>query len=389
MLSPRQKPPPKRAKSKPHPETVVDEQRLAGLSLPTELQISKFATVPVAAPSPATDTGATAEIAPIKQTNITVPASVKMLGGTIAWLSGSVAGIAAIFYAFGHLITLANLNMLGLDPLAFRYDFTFYIQRGASFLLLVLIEIAQSSVWFYWPLAAMLIIGFYSCRLLARRCGGLWTKKPFRTFTERSQLCRVAAYLGLLSLLAVYLPSHFWFPEQMAISGVLYSTFDGVRVIIGGIEGRSVSQVREWIVTGNEDRLHDLFSLLVSQQITIGSLLLLSWVVIRRQRWAALMMTPFAVVFVVSTAWLPFEYGKLVLPNRFPEVVIRLQSSESLGMPQPALMYMLNKTDVELVLWDPQRHRVIWFPNRLIASLEITGSRQLSEIIRKSSGAAK
>ena len=116
------------------------------------------ATGPLSGPAGAADASRATELVQAEKPPVSVPPAVRTLGGTIAWLSGSVAGIGAIFYAFGYLITLANLNMLGLDPLAFRYDPTFYIQRGASFLLLVAIDVVQQVLWYFGPAALICLV---------------------------------------------------------------------------------------------------------------------------------------------------------------------------------------------------------------------------------------
>jgi hypothetical protein len=78
-------------------------------------------------------------------------------GGTIAWLSGAAVGIGAIFYVCGVLVTIANLDMLGLDPLIFRYDAAFYMHRGGLFLL----EFATEAGQFFFqaiPLVGVLLL---------------------------------------------------------------------------------------------------------------------------------------------------------------------------------------------------------------------------------------
>lgn len=98
--------------------------------------------IPADRDSPATSTATPGH-------NYVVPASVRMLASILAWLSGAGAGIGAIFYVCGVLVTIANLDMLGLDPLAFRYDPTFYMHRGGTFLLVFAADMGQ---FFFWTL---------------------------------------------------------------------------------------------------------------------------------------------------------------------------------------------------------------------------------------------
>jgi hypothetical protein len=300
-----------------------------------------------------------------------VPGGLRALGATIAWLSGSLAGIGAIFYACGYLATLANLDMLGLDLLAFRYDPTFYIQRGAGFLLLSLMDVGQ--LWL--SLFVVLALAYLGGQLARKRGAILWTKQPFLTFARHRDAWKALGYLVLLLLLAGQLRAHFLFPEDLAVSGVLYPEAGN------GVVG---SPIRDWILSGKEGLLRDRFAIFVNQQAVIGVLLLIAWGLTRAWRWGALLIAPFAVVFAVSLAWLPLEYGKLALPNKFPQALICFEHSAGTTEQPAATMSLLNKTDSEFVLWDAGRRKIIWVPARTVASAEISASRTLSQIIKSS-----
>ncbi len=300
-----------------------------------------------------------------------VLAALRTLGATVAWLSGSIAGIGAIFYAFGYLATLANLHLLGLDLLALHYEPTFYIQRGAGFLLLSGMDIGQ--FWFGLFVAAAL--GLLGWRLVGRRGWRLASHQPIRSLNRHRAVWAVVAYLALLVLLALQLRAHFLFPEDLAVSGVLYPASEGAA---------ASSPIREWILSGKDGLLQDRYAIFVNQQVVIGVLLLLAWALNRAWRWSAFLTAPFAVVFAISLAWLPLVYGKLALPNKFPQALIRYEHLAEPASQQPASLYLLNKTDSEFVLWDAQRRKIVWVPSRTVASAEIFESRTLSQIIKSS-----
>lgn len=341
---------------------------MAGSARPT-IRPHPSAALPVSADdaaSPAPDSVA-ANTAQAETPDL-APRGLRALGATIAWLSGSLAGIGAIFYAFGYLITLANLHMLGLDLLAFHYEPTFYIQRGAGFLLLSAMDVGQFWFWLFVVLA----LGFLGGRALRRRGGGLIARQPFRGIAKHRDLWKALAYLALLLLLARQLREHLLFPEDLSVAGVLYPA-DGAAA--------AASPLRQWIVAGKTSLLQDRYAIFVNQQVFIGVLLLLAWGLSRGWRWGALLTAPFAVVFAISLAWLPLEYGKLALPNKFPQALVRVEHSAGPAGDPSRLMYLLNKTDSEFVLWDPQRHKIVWLPARTVASAEISASRSLSQIV--------
>ena len=196
------------------------------------------------------------------------------------------------------------------------------------------------------------------------------------------------------------MPTHFWFPDEMRISDVLYISVNGAsggdscngmlqqshetRTAACGDADQKITALRKLITAGESQLLEEKFSELVSEQVAIGILLLLTWTLTRPWRWGLLTTAPFASVFLVSIAWLPFEYGKLELPNKFPQVFIQLKQPHEDQLVKPGLMYLLNKTDSEFVLWDPRERRVLWVPNEMISSAEISESRTLSEVIRSS-----
>jgi hypothetical protein len=261
-----------------------------------------------------------------------------MLGATIAWLSGAAAGIGAIFYAFGYLITLANLQMLGLDLAALRYDPTFYIGRGAGFVLLSAVYAAQGPLPPLILLALGYLIAFLGGPLLHKHVWRLAMVQPFRSFTQHQEVWKTLAYPLLLLLLYLQLPNHFWFPEEMSLSGVLYSARDG---------GPAGDSIWKSIVCGEGDLLQRRFRIFVDQQVWIGVLLLLAWGLNRARRWGALWTAPFVVVFAISTVWLPLEYGKLALLNKFPQALVQFEHPmETAG--GPVIMYLV-KQDRERV----------------------------------------
>ena len=303
-----------------------------------------------------------------------VPAGLRALGRTIVWISGSLAGISAILYALGYLVTVANLDMLGLDPLAFRYDPTFYIERGAGFLQVSGLYVGQ--LWL--PLLVVLALAVPAGQMALRHEAKWLTKGPFRTLAHHRDWWKAAGYVALLLLLGAQLRSHFLYPQDLGVSGMLHATADS---------GAGGGPIREWILAGDEARLQDRYSVFVNQQMVIVVLTLAAWGLARAWRWRALLLAPFAIVLAISFVWLPLEYGKLALPNKFPQVLVRLERAAESAGPAPAIMYLLNKTESEFVLWDADRRKIVWVPSRMVMSAEISASRTLSQIM-KSTGTA-
>jgi hypothetical protein len=349
-----------RPKLQRHPGTLPPADRSRSIRPPAEGSVAEPAsTVPVTRTA-------------------SVLASVRTLGSAVAWLSGSLAGIGAIFYAFGYLITLANLDLLGVDLLVFRYDPTTYIHRGSDFLLLSVIIVAKA----WGPAFVVAVLGFLGSQMPRVRKARLWATQPFFCrIGEHPDLLKAAAYLAILALFArELLWAHSAFQEDMAASGVLYPTAGS---------GAAESRVREWIVTGKQGQLYDHYAAFVAQQAVIGALLLAAWGLTRAWRWRVLLTAPFALGSALALAWLPLEYGKLVLSNKFSQVLVRFEQSTVATSQPPATMYLLNRTDTDFVLWAADQRKIVWIPARTVTSAELSASRSLSEIIQSSGGAGR
>ena len=66
----------------------------------------------------------------------------KGLKGFLLWVGGSLAGITAVFYACGYLVTRAHMSMLGLYGFV-TFDGDHFLQEGAKFLMAIGKELAE------------------------------------------------------------------------------------------------------------------------------------------------------------------------------------------------------------------------------------------------------
>ena len=94
----------------------------------------------------------------------------KGIAAFTGWLTGALAGVGAILYALGYLVTRAHLNFLGVSGLFDQSNF-FFVQEGAMFLLDISVIAARTLlpiVVVLGVIAAVLsIIGYRVGRLLA------------------------------------------------------------------------------------------------------------------------------------------------------------------------------------------------------------------------------
>jgi hypothetical protein len=284
-----------------------------------------------------------------------VPAGLQTIGGALAWLSGAIAAIGAILYAFGYVASIGYVRMLGLELTELRYDYTFYLQRGGSFFLLLIVEIVP-----FVFCVLLLVLGVVA---LWHGLRSWFLNAPVvRRLSQRNVNWRMIVYFGLFLLLALQLSTHLSYPEWMAVSGVLARPDD---------VSPAASGIRNLIVASNERVLRSQFTYLAVQYVWIGTLLFLAWRVCCTQRRGLLMTAPFALVFVISTIYLALDYGTLMLPAKFQETEVQRNNTTT-------TMYLVNRMEDRYGLWNPCDRKMEWLPSDQIGK---RGDKQTIEHI--------
>ncbi len=291
----------------------------------------------------------------------------KEITALLAWLSGSLAGIAAVFYACGYLIKRAHLNLLGISAL-FSFSEEQYMQEGARFIAEMADLVARIALPLLMVAIALAAAVFLLRRTgLRRRMDAAWEWSA--ELAERKPwVWRSAAFGALLVLLTVLIDRELaLFGAPLAISDLLFAPSGG--------PGGDAGQIREWLVTGDRASLDNLYFNLTLAVIKGGVLLLLAWRVVEPWRLRILLAAPFALAFLLSALMLPMAYGVLKRPARFPRIVADSESKILAGV--QGEVFLLDKTDDEFVLWDAVARRVIWLPLDEVKSAEIGRSRFL------------
>jgi len=302
------------------------------------------------------------------------PTSIQALGAAIAWLSGAVAGLGAIFYAFGFLATLSYVRMLGVNLRSLRYDYTFFVQLGANFFVSLIVETAG----LLFLALALVLAALFTFRGCAWFCQKLAITSPFGRFTRYCPDWRGIAYAGLVILLAVQLPTQLSYPESMYISGILQSTAEESSQATSA----ACSSIHNSILSGNERSLRNCFAGQAPRAVWIAVLLPLAWFVSRDRSWAVLRTAPFAIVFATSLLFLAWQYGTLAMPIKFREASISDETT-------PAKFYLLNEIENGYVFWDCSQQRTRWLPIEKDKALIFSRERRtLGQILKSCDGQA-
>jgi hypothetical protein len=297
----------------------------------------------------------------------------RTVGVFIGWLTGSLAGLGAILYTCGYLVTRAHLNMLGLYGL-FEYEAEHFVQEGAKFSIVVGYSIAEIALVLAIPvimLSGFALVVVLGLRRIGRVRTLLQTWKPRLGRLSTNGVCRGVVYSLLLVLLVIHSDSYLdKFSEPLLVSDLLYTNIDdsGLR---GAINAR-VGQIRTSLLKGDAKSTKGRFNDLLFGAFLAGGLLYVA-----RQltsRWNAsgmlrgLLIAPFVVGFVIYVFLIPMLYGVLVRPTKYPVIVT---DSESTTHIDSTLLFLLKKTDREFIVWDARHRRVIWIPASEVRRIEV------------------
>ncbi len=298
----------------------------------------------------------------------------------IGWLTSSLAGIAAILYAFGYLIVRAQLNLLGLFGL-FDYGHEYYLQEGAKFFVVLIMEFIGPTlfVWLvyvgYILLASLILVvplaiwAFVKRAALRRRLAAM-RQQMTNACGQRPGLWRGLGMAILFVLLIVHFTANLGeFTAPLYISNLLYGEQHAVNV-----QNSDVQKIAQWLVNGNAAKLKSHFGHLLFAGLGAGLLLAAAWYAAAFWRIRLWLASPFIVHFLIYVIFLPMVYGVLVRPNKYPVITLDT-TAESTRSAQSYLL--LNKNDQEFIMWDPARKRVLWVPRQAVKYAEIRQTRFL------------
>jgi hypothetical protein len=289
----------------------------------------------------------------------------------IGWLSGSLGGIAAILYACGYLLTIAQLNMLGLSGLV-AYGHEHYLEEGGRFLIAVTGQIGEIVLNLLLlagvvclPLL-LLLGGCYVFRRASLAALGSRTKNALTGLDRRfSGVWRAALYGLLLVALLAGAEDPQAFNDPLESSGLLFAVSESARK----------SELVQIMINGDTAKLKAIFADSLLMVLKAFVLLFLAWEVSARWRLRLLYVSPFVIIFLLYTLLLPMLYGVLQRQIRLP--VVKITLAEALLPGKPEKLFLLNKTEREFVLWEAATRRVLWVPAE---SVKLADIRQMEPL---------
>jgi len=300
---------------------------------------------------------------------------VKLLRGIAAglgWLSGSLAGVGAIVYACGYLITRAQLHLFGVSGF-FPLGADHFMQEGSKFLVVIgqrTIETLLGVVAF--AVAAIVVLMVVWLPLMRWR-----PSLRLDVGNGRARVGTVVArihehlpwspafsiYLVLLVLLVWLLETYrSRFAAPLEVSNILHL------IPPLPLDDSTEQRITGWLLAEEWHRLEAYFSDLLDAETRAVLLLIAAWHVTASLARRVALLTPFVIAVAMYTLYLPMAYGVLMRPTSYNIVALHFRDR---SVDLPSLFFLLSSTEQEFVVWDANLRRVLWIPKGEVNRAEI------------------
>jgi hypothetical protein len=318
--------------------------------------------------------------------------------GFLLWVGGSLAGITAVLYACGYLVTRAQLSMLGLYGLV-EYGNEHFLQEGSKFLLAASYSVARTLL----PIAAGVVILAAVWMLLrfavaaarrSRRLVHAWSwisaSRPGRRLAAMGSWLKADGstqrrlFFGLLFVALlwhgdIYLVA---FERPLSVANVLYAD----PVTASSAKPGTGAEIKHWILSDAREKLAQSFEELLFGALFAAILALLAWRTVRAWPARAWLAAPFFAALLLYLVMLPMTYGVLQRQVRYP--VILLAAKADVGAPKGTI-FLLALTDRAFVVWDGGAKKVVWIPVESVKRAEIRAVENLFQREQQTKGDAK
>jgi len=296
------------------------------------------------------------------------------LKGFMVWLGGSLAGLTAILYVCGYLITTAHIYTLGLYGLV---DFSkdYFLLEGSKFVLSVVVGLAQIvispvAILLLAMLAPLALIAILARAPLLRRWQALRAMYATRVKATWATAARFVVYCTLvISAAMIAFESLRAISFHLQMADLLYSRIDPGRC------GSDWLQVREAYLCGEFGQLREAFNQQLWAALRLVAITCIAWAVVARWPDRAWLISPLVFASALLVLMLPMEFGALLRPTRYPLVLVETRAD---GPPVAATArFLIDRNDRGLTLWDPGSRRVFWIPSGDIVRMETLAVREL------------
>ena len=258
-------------------------------------------------------------------------------GVFLGWLSGSIVGVTALFYAVGFLASITALSYFGLNIFLLGYDTLVYLARGANAIMFFALELGRILI-ILSPVLAVYPLLRKGAKALGERLRGPVQKIPFYEFLKRSW--RGALY-GVLFIYMYFMLDRYipLFNQFLGVEGVLLRP--------SPLAESSNDSLMRGLLCGRETQLRSNFLILAIVTLIASLVTLWAHRLTRNMPYRQIMMLPFVAILITFVFILPGVYGVTFLGQKLaPVVVPGEKGSDGKGH------YLIGRGSEHLVLWD-------------------------------------
>jgi hypothetical protein len=280
----------------------------------------------------------------------------------LVWVAGALAGMTAILYTCGYLVTRSHLAMLGLYGLV-DFDSDHFLQEGAKFAITVAYMALRPLLSIVVLLGLVLLLVRALGSVLAQRSAGGWLLGRVRaisTLVSPSSRRKLAYLLCLGALLTHATLAFDYFESPLHVTNLLYA--DPAVAKPGSLDAL--------VLAGERSRLRGRFEGLLWGTVLAALLMLTAWRTMGAgsRTLQSLQMMPFGVTLALYLVTLPMDYG--VLERSVVYGVVSF-TTEPGSLPVGGSLYLLDKKSDGFVVWDKSTRRVVWVPVSKILRAEL------------------
>lgn len=293
----------------------------------------------------------------------------------VLWIGGALAGITALLYTCGYLVTRSHLAMLGLYGLV-EYGNDYFLQEGAKFVITTAYAVLRPLLSIVVVLGVAVLVVGVLWSLVERSPLGAWMRRAGERVgaIARSGVVRRFGFaLFLVALLA-----HAWhffddYERPLTVVNLLYED----------PASGSAGDLSALVLAGDTVTLHHRFEGLLWGALLAALLTFAAWRVASPWPSRGWLVLPFAVTLTLYLVTLPMAYGVLERPVRYS--VVRF-AGEADAVPAGELLFLLDRKGDGFVVWDSASRRVLWVPASNVRRAEV---RAVEPLFRPVKGAPK
>lgn len=296
--------------------------------------------------------------------------------GFLVWLGGSLAGITAIFYATGYLITRAHLSMLGLHGVL-DFDNRAIVHEGGKFLLVVAYSTVSDVAL---PLLAVLGPVAIAVLGVRRLLGGWvprWRERLLGRFSGAAARDGLRGMAGVTLFLAFLWHSETFLPKfqhPLCIGDLLYAQ-SGSTPCPGAALQRGARPLKQALLGRDERLLNNAFQDLVLGFALALVLAYLTWRTTLPWRGGVLYAAPSIIAAGLYLILLPMDYGVLQRAVSYPRIALTPEDGASFPMAGP--LFLLKQTERDFIVWDASVRKLFWLPAGTVKRAELDGTYDL------------